>query len=73
MALVTNAARQKRNEDLALDNVALQSDIAKEMGAELLNLHWCWIHPLFCFLYRPAFISVSPVLDNYIRSCLILS
>lgn len=71
MALVSNAARQKHNEDLALENVALQSDISKEMGAELLNLHWCWIHPLFCIIYRPAFISMRSKFRAFTQTYLI--
>jgi len=25
----------------------------------LLNIHWCWIQPLFNFIYRPAFTRMS--------------
>ncbi|CAH0029873.1 unnamed protein product, partial [Clonostachys rhizophaga] len=44
--LVTNAWQQR-----ALENL---SDIP-EPFRHLLNVHWCWVHPLFNFVYRPAF------------------
>lgn len=28
---------------------------SKEPFQYLLNVHWCWIQPLFNFVYRPAF------------------
>lgn len=44
--LVTNAWHQRAMENL--------SDIP-EPFQYLLNVHWCWIQPLFNFIYRPAF------------------
>ncbi|KAH6689399.1 putative Zn(II)2Cys6 transcription factor [Leptodontidium sp. MPI-SDFR-AT-0119] len=55
-SLVSNAAHQKRLEDLAMGNItAIQSDIPAVVAVELLRFHWCWIHPMFMFVYRPAF------------------
>ncbi|KAL3462524.1 fungal-specific transcription factor domain-containing protein [Aspergillus heterothallicus] len=31
----------------------------------LLNIHWCWIQPLFNFIYRPAFTRDMEVLGPY--------
>ncbi|KUL88383.1 hypothetical protein ZTR_04957 [Talaromyces verruculosus] len=31
----------------------------------LLNIHWCWIQPLFNFVYRPAFTRDMEVLGPY--------
>ncbi|KAM0217778.1 hypothetical protein ACHAPA_001352 [Fusarium lateritium] len=44
--LVNNAWHQRAMENL--------SDIP-EPFQYLLNVHWCWIQPLFNFIYRPAF------------------
>jgi hypothetical protein len=65
-ALVQNAATQRRLEESIVDSMATQGDIPQEALHELLNLHWCWIHPLFLFVYRPAFIRKSPVRVSYI-------
>ena len=54
--LVNNAAHYRPWEDWAISNTALQVSVTKELATELLNYHWCWIHPLFIFVYRPAFI-----------------
>ncbi|KAG4432450.1 hypothetical protein IFR05_012065 [Cadophora sp. M221] len=55
-SLVSNAAHQKRLEDLAMGNItAIQSDVPANEAAEFLRFHWCWIHPMFMSVYRPAF------------------
>lgn len=66
-ALVSNAATQRRFEAVAVENMAAaQKEVSSEMASELLKLHWCWIHPMFMFVYRPAFTrkfaTFSPVL-----------
>lgn len=54
--LVSNAAAQRRFEAMAVENmVVVQNEISSEVASELLKLHWCWIHPMFMFVYRPAF------------------
>ncbi|KAL2846447.1 fungal-specific transcription factor domain-containing protein [Aspergillus pseudoustus] len=53
--LVANAAAQKNLELLALNATSPQADISPEICNELLKLHWCWLHPSFLFVYRPAF------------------
>jgi hypothetical protein len=58
-ALVSNAAAQKRRESMAVETmVAIRKEVSSEMASEFLNLHWCWIHPTFMFVYRPAFTSM---------------
>jgi hypothetical protein len=59
--LVQNAATQRRLEESIVDSMAIQEDIPREVLHELLNLHWCWIHPLFLFVYRPAFTRKFPI------------
>ncbi|PVH79864.1 hypothetical protein DL98DRAFT_630467 [Cadophora sp. DSE1049] len=60
-SLVSNAAHQRRLEDLAIGNItAIQSDVPADVAAEFLRFHWCWIHPMFMFVYRPAFTRNSP-------------
>ncbi|OGE51789.1 hypothetical protein PENARI_c012G03888 [Penicillium arizonense] len=54
--LVTNAWRQR-----ALENI---SEIP-EPFQYLLDTHWCWIQPLFNFIYRPAFTRDMEVLGSY--------
>lgn len=56
-SLVLNAARQRQWEDYVVENMALKADMPREVASELLKLHWCWIHPMFMFVYRPAFTS----------------
>ena len=55
--LVLNAANQRQWEDYAISNTAVKVNVPKEVAAELLRYHWCWIHPLFLFvswaIYRP--------------------
>jgi Fungal specific transcription factor domain len=55
-ALVSNATKQKQWEDYAIANTAVKANVSKEVSKELLRYHWCWIHPLFLVVYRPAFI-----------------
>ncbi|KAI6782352.1 Nitrogen assimilation transcription factor nit-like protein [Emericellopsis cladophorae] len=54
--LVTNAWQQR-----ALENL---SEIP-EPFQYLLNVHWCWIQPLFNFVYRPAFTRDMQTLGPY--------
>jgi hypothetical protein len=55
-SLVSNAAVQKRFEAMALENLsAVQNEISSETASSFLKFHWCWIHPMFMFVYRPAF------------------
>ena len=48
--LVLNAANQRQWEDYAISNTAVKVNVPKEVAAELLKYHWCWIHPLFLFV-----------------------
>lgn len=50
-----NAQQQRRLEDFAITNTAQRVNLPKEVSEELLKFHWCWIHPVFIFVYRPAF------------------
>ncbi|KAF6829546.1 C6 transcription factor [Colletotrichum musicola] len=54
--LVANAWQQR-----ALENM---SEIPEPFGY-LLNVHWCWIQPLFNFIYRPAFTRDMQTLGPY--------
>ncbi|PHH80873.1 hypothetical protein CDD82_1453 [Ophiocordyceps australis] len=54
--LVNNAWHQR-----ALENM---SDIP-EPFQYLLNVHWCWIQPLFNFIYRPAFTRDMQSMGSY--------
>lgn len=66
-SLVSNAATQRHFEAMAVENLtAVQNEVSSEMANEFLKLHWCWIHPMFMFIYRPAFTRQS------IRSDLLL-
>ena len=57
-SLVSNAAVQRRFEAMAMENMAgIQNEISSGMANEFLKFHWCWIHPTFQFVYRPAFTS----------------
>ncbi|BCS30594.1 Zn(II)2Cys6 transcription factor [Aspergillus puulaauensis] len=53
--LVANAAAQKDLELLTLNATSPQADVPPEISNVLLRLHWCWLHPSFLFVYRPAF------------------
>jgi hypothetical protein len=60
LSLVSNAAAQRRFEAMAVEKIAaVQSEVSSEVASELLKFHWCWIHPMFQFVYRPAFTSES--------------
>ncbi len=59
-SLVLNAATQKRLEVLAFGNIStIQNDVPSDVATEFLRFHWCWIHPMFMFVYRPAFTRKS--------------
>ncbi|KAL4869009.1 hypothetical protein BDV12DRAFT_185565 [Aspergillus spectabilis] len=62
--LVANAATQKSLESLNLQHIAPQSGIPEELASTLLQLHWCWLHPMFLFVYRPAFTRDMPQLTD---------
>jgi len=53
--LILNATHQRQLEPFAIANSAAKVNVPKEISHELLKYHWCWIHPLFLFVYRPAF------------------
>jgi hypothetical protein len=58
LSLVSNAATQRRLETLAVQNMtASQTELSSTLVTEFLNFHWCWIYPMFMFVYRPAFTS----------------
>ena len=61
--LVRNATQQRQIEPWAIEHGAVKVNIPKELSLELLKYHWCWIHPLFLFVYRPAFIRGMAMLD----------
>lgn len=50
-----NAQQQRQLEDFAIANTARRVNLPKEVSEELLRFHWCWVHPMFVFVYRPAF------------------
>ncbi|KAH6662500.1 putative Zn(II)2Cys6 transcription factor [Halenospora varia] len=55
-SLVSNAVTQKRFEAMAVENmINSQNELSSSMARDFLKLHWCWIHPMFMFVYRPAF------------------
>ncbi|CAG9939801.1 unnamed protein product [Clonostachys rosea f. rosea IK726] len=54
--LVLNAWEQRAQESLSQ---------IPEPFRYLLNLHWCWIQPLFNFIYRPAFTRDMAMLGPY--------
>ena len=54
--LVQNAWQQRSLEILAQTPEPFQY---------MLNNHWCWIQPLFNFIYRPAFTRDMQVLGSY--------
>lgn len=61
--LVMNATQQRQIEPYAIANSAVKVNIPKELSLELLKYHWCWIHPLFLFVYRPAFTRGMAMID----------
>lgn len=54
-SLVANAVAQKNLELLNASAISPQADVPPEVTSILLQLHWCWLHPSFLFVYRPAF------------------
>ncbi|OAR00814.1 hypothetical protein LLEC1_04203 [Akanthomyces lecanii] len=54
--LVANAMQQR-----ALENFSA----TPEPFQYLLNVHWCWIQPLFMFIYRPAFTRDMQTMGKY--------
>lgn len=50
-----NATQQRQIEPFAIANSAVKVNVPKEVSHELMKYHWCWQHPLFLFIYRPAF------------------
>lgn len=55
-SLVSNAAAQRHLEMMAVErSVSIHDDVSIEMAGDLLKYYWCWIHPTFQFVYRPAF------------------
>ncbi|KAK0109350.1 hypothetical protein ONS96_003168 [Cadophora gregata f. sp. sojae] len=54
--LVNNAWQQRAKETFAETPEPFQF---------LLDVHWCWIQPLFNFVYRPAFTRDMEVLGSY--------
>lgn len=58
--LTTSAEESRAWEDFALGNAALQSDIPRAIMSKLLQLHWVWIAPMFMWVYRPAFMRMTP-------------
>ncbi|KIW80586.1 hypothetical protein Z517_07202 [Fonsecaea pedrosoi CBS 271.37] len=61
--LIYNATHQRQMEPYAIANGALKTNIPKEISHELLKYHWCWQHPLFLFVYRPAFTRCMAMAD----------
>jgi hypothetical protein len=56
LSLVSNAATQRRLEALAVQSMTTsQTELSSTLVTEFLNFHWCWIYPMFMFVYRPAF------------------
>lgn len=54
--LATNAAALKSLELHTLDATSPEADVPPEIFNVLLKIHWCWLHPSFLFVYRPAFV-----------------
>ncbi|GAB1196512.1 hypothetical protein APSETT444_005784 [Aspergillus pseudonomiae] len=67
-SLVANAAAQKDIELINLDASLALANISKDLASTLLQLHWCWLHPSFLFVYRPAFTRDMPLLASGDRS-----
>jgi hypothetical protein len=61
--LVLNATQQRQFELYAIARGSARINLPKETSRELLNYHWCWIHPLFLFVYRPAFTKGMAMID----------
>ncbi|PQK09993.1 hypothetical protein BB8028_0002g03170 [Beauveria bassiana] len=54
--LVANAMQQRALETFSATPEPFQY---------LLNVHWCWIQPLFMFIYRPAFTRDMQTMGQY--------
>ncbi|KIX99822.1 uncharacterized protein Z520_04458 [Fonsecaea multimorphosa CBS 102226] len=61
--LILNATHQRQIEPFAIANGAAKTNVPKEISNELLKYHWCWQHPLFLFVYRPAFTRGMAMVD----------
>lgn len=61
--LVLNATHQRQIEPFAIANGAAKTNVPKEISLELLKYHWCWQHPLFLVVYRPAFTKGMSMVD----------
>ena len=61
--LLMNASHQRQMEPFAVANSAVRINVPKEISLELLKYHWCWMHPLFLFVYRPAFTKAMSLVD----------
>ena len=66
--LVGNAATQKDLEIINLDASQSLANLSNDLASTLLQLHWCWLHPGFLFVYRPAFTRDMPLLARGDRS-----
>ncbi|KAF6813049.1 C6 transcription factor [Colletotrichum musicola] len=42
-------------EGYALGNIALETGLARQTLAKLLQIHWTWVSLMFMWVYRPAF------------------
>jgi Fungal specific transcription factor domain/Fungal Zn(2)-Cys(6) binuclear cluster domain len=62
--LVSNATTQRQWEDYAIANASVKVNVATEVSHELLKYHWCWVHPLFLFVYRPAFVHGMSLVNS---------
>lgn len=63
--LVSNAAAQRHVEAIAVESIShIQNEVRSDVTSELLKYHWCWIHPTFQFVYRPAFTSTPALTFN---------
>ncbi|KAF8858712.1 hypothetical protein BDZ45DRAFT_390557 [Acephala macrosclerotiorum] len=66
-SLVSNAAAQRHLEVMAIENITgVQNEVTTRTANELLKYHWCWIHPTFQFVYRPAF-TRDMALSSHVR------
>ncbi|KIV79701.1 hypothetical protein PV11_07248 [Exophiala sideris] len=61
--LILNANHQKQIEPFAIANGAAKANVPKEISQEMLKYHWCWQHPLFLIVYRPAFTRGMAMVD----------
>jgi hypothetical protein len=66
--LAANATTQKDLENTNLDASQSLTNLPNDLASTLLKLHWCWLHPSFLFVYRPAFTRDMPLLARGDRS-----